>query len=181
MTSLGPAGPIQLNSEPTVPSAHPQATEAQSSGESTTDQTASHPGWPGFVADDSENAASVPSGSVLLGTVAEEQNGATEQPGAIDAAPSIPEVPADMELPASGLLDAVLPIDVSGLSAAVIDVLSRLNAVYTEMEPILPETEYAIALLGVAVGLTAYEVGRRRRRALTALVALPSTLALEPT
>jgi hypothetical protein len=118
---------------------------------------------------------------VLLGTVAEEQNGATEQPGAIDAAPSIPEVPADVELPAIGLLDAVLPIDVSGLSAAVIDVLSRLNAVYTEMEPILPETEYAIALLGVAVGLTAYEVGRRRRRALTALVAHPSTHALEPT
>ena len=113
--------------------------------------------------------------------VTEVQTGATEQPGAIDAAQSIPEVPADVESTAIGLLDAVLPIDVSGLSAAVMDVLSQFNAVYAEVEPILPETEYAIALLGVAAGLTAYEVTRRRRQALTAPVALPSTLALEPT
>jgi hypothetical protein len=172
---------MQLNSEQNVPSAHQQAIEAPSTGESPTDQIAHPPEWLGFVAGDSAAEASILSGIVIHGNVGEAKNGTAEQTGAIDAASPILEVPAVEESTLVGLLDAVIPIDVSGLSAAVMDVLSQLNAVYADVESMLPETKYAIALLGVAAGLTGYEVTRRRRQALTAPVALPSSLPLEPT
>jgi hypothetical protein len=61
------------------------------------------------------------------------------------------------------------------------DLLAGLDAVRSEVEAVLPETEYAVVLLGVAVGLTSYEVTRRRRQARTAPAALPTPLAVEPT
>jgi hypothetical protein len=121
---------MQLNSEQNVPSAHQQAIEAPSTGESPTDQIAHPPEWLGFVAGDSAAEASILSGIVIHGNVGEAKNGTAEQTGAIDAASPILEVPAVEESTLVGLLDAVIPIDVSGLSAAVMDVLSQLNAVY---------------------------------------------------
>jgi hypothetical protein len=99
-------------------------------------------------------------------------------PGAVGTPPT-PDIPADAGSAAIALHDAVVPIDVRGLGAAVSELLSGLDTVRSEVEAVLPETEYAIVLLGVAVGLGGYEVARRRQ-VRTAPTALPSPLATEP-
>jgi hypothetical protein len=85
-----------------------------------------------------------------------------------------PELAAQLHAAAVALLDAVLPADVTGLGQAVHDLLADLAAVGSEIEEVLTETEYALILLGAAIGLGGYEFRRRRWLARTAAPLLPN-------
>jgi hypothetical protein len=161
-----------------------------SSGVSTADPSASRAEGPGFGGEGvSASPAALPwaAGAVWAAAAGEEGAPSSEaapapgSPGEVVGPIPAPAIPAEAGAAAVALLDVVIPIDVTGLGAAVKELLSELDEIRAEVEAVLPETEYAVALLGVAVGLTAYEVTRRRRQAHTQPVALPTRLSLEPT
>jgi hypothetical protein len=82
-------------------------------------------------------------------------------PNGNESSPEVPVVVLGAPSIAS-LLEAALPVNLDDLGVAVRTFIDGLDDVRTEFEWLIPDTESAVVLLGVAAGLAGYELRRRR-------------------